>query len=264
MHDAGRRDQHQGGEHARDFQLVARFEDAPGQPRGVAAGPGHELRHHRADQRQAARDAQPAQEVRQRRRQAQIDQGAPATGAVELEQVEQVAVDGAQAEDGVRQDGEEGHQPGADQQRQLDVVGPHDDQRRDRHDRRDLQDDRIGKERELDPARQREQDGEQAADRDRGGQRLERDAHGDQQRGRQRAPVGDQRLRHQDRAGQDVGLDAGGAHDALPQGEHQDAQHDRRDHLGAGHAAIASPSRDEACRHQAAYSAEVRKPWLRG
>ena len=66
------RDQHQGREHARDVQLVARFEDALGQPRGVAAGAGHELRHHRADQRQAARDAQAAQEVGQRRRQAEM------------------------------------------------------------------------------------------------------------------------------------------------------------------------------------------------
>ena len=55
-----------------------------------------------------------------------------------------------------------------------------------------------------------------------------------QQRFRQRAPVVPQRLRDQERTGQDVVRDALDAHDRFPRGEHQDADHDRRDDAGPG------------------------------
>ena len=55
-----------------------------------------------------------------------------------------------------------------------------------------------------------------------------------QQRFRQRAPVVPQRLRDQQRAGQDVVRDALDADRQLPGGEHQDADHDRRDDAGPG------------------------------
>ena len=232
--DAGGGDQHQGGEHARDAELVAGFEDAVGEARGAAAGAGHELGHHRADQGEAAGDAQAAQEVRQCGGQAQVDQRLPAAGAVELEQRQQVAVDRAQAEHGVGQDREERHQPGADQQREIDVVGPGNDQRRDGHDRRHLQDDGVGKEREFYPPRQREQDRQQAADDDRRRQRLQRDFERDDERGRQHAPVVDQRAGDQQRPRQHIGRNPRQPHDGLPQPQHGEAHDDGSDDAG-GH-----------------------------
>ncbi len=68
------RDQEQRGEHARDFELEAGLQDLVGEAGAAAAGAGDELGHHRADQRQAAGDAQPAEEVRQRARDAQVHQ----------------------------------------------------------------------------------------------------------------------------------------------------------------------------------------------
>ena len=72
--DAGERDQKQGREHARDVELEARLQDLVGQARARAAGAGDELGHHRADQREAAGDAQAAEEIRQRARDAQAQQ----------------------------------------------------------------------------------------------------------------------------------------------------------------------------------------------
>ena len=290
------RDQQQRREHARDLQPVAGFEDAVRKPRRAAAGAGDELGNHRADQRKPAGDLQAAEEIRQRGGQAQIAQGLPAARAVELEQVDQIMVGRVEPEDRVRQDREERHDPGADQQRQVDVADPDDDQRRDRDDRRHLQDHRIGEQRFLQPLRLREDDRERDADRDRGDQRRKRDAQRDPQRFRQRAPVVPQRLRDQDRAGQDVMRDALDAHHRLPGGEHHDADHHRRDDAGPGarrqpenapllrehrprlgvgavmrngvggfaHAAIACFKVPDATRHRCAYSAEVRNRSSRG
>ena len=72
--DAGQRDQQQRREHARDVELEAGLQDLVGQAGARAAGAGDEFGHHRADQRQAAGDAQPAEEVRQRARDAQPHQ----------------------------------------------------------------------------------------------------------------------------------------------------------------------------------------------
>ncbi len=53
--DAGDRDQEQRGEHARDFELEAGLQDLVGEAGVAPAGAGDELGHHRADQRQPAR-----------------------------------------------------------------------------------------------------------------------------------------------------------------------------------------------------------------
>src|SRR5665213_1863775 len=90
--DAGQRQQQQRGEHARDLEPIARLEDARGEAGLGAAGAGDELRHHRADQRQAAADAHADEEIRQRRGQQQIAQRLPARGAVKPEQLDQVTV----------------------------------------------------------------------------------------------------------------------------------------------------------------------------
>ena len=61
-------DQEQRREHARDFELEAGLQDLVGEPGVAAAGAGDELGHHRADQREAAGDAQAGEEERQRAR----------------------------------------------------------------------------------------------------------------------------------------------------------------------------------------------------
>ena len=81
--DPGQRQQHQGGEHARHLQAVARLQDAIREAGREAAGAGDELRHHRADQCQSAGNAQTREEVRQRRRQAQQPQRREAACAIE-------------------------------------------------------------------------------------------------------------------------------------------------------------------------------------
>ena len=110
------RDQDQRREQPRRVQPVAGLDDARGEPRRLAGRAGDELGHHRADQRQAAGDLQPAEEIGHRGRQSQMAQLLPARRAVELEQVEQVVVDAIQPERRVGQDREEGDDPGAEQQ----------------------------------------------------------------------------------------------------------------------------------------------------
>ena len=56
------------------FELEAGLQDLVGEAGVAAAGAGDELGHHRADQRQAAGDAQAAEEERQRARDAQAHQ----------------------------------------------------------------------------------------------------------------------------------------------------------------------------------------------
>src|SRR5215470_9354023 len=71
-------DEHAGGgdeehrrEHARDLKLIARLENAEGEPRLGAARARHEFGNHGADEGEAAADAQAAEEKRQGRRKAQ-------------------------------------------------------------------------------------------------------------------------------------------------------------------------------------------------
>ena len=70
---------------------------------------------------------------------------------------EQARVDAAQAERRVGDDREDRHDSRAQDQRDARVVHPDDDQRRDRDDRRHLQQDRVRKQAHLDPAALHEQ-----------------------------------------------------------------------------------------------------------
>ena len=116
-HDAGERQQQQRREHARNVEPIAGLDDAIGEARARAGRAGRDLGHHRADQRQPAGDAQPAEDVGQRRRQLQIPQHLPARGAVEPEQVGEIVVDRVEPERGVGEHREERDDPGAGQHR---------------------------------------------------------------------------------------------------------------------------------------------------
>ena len=153
----GDREQQQRREHARDVEAIAGLGDAVGEPGAGAGRAGRDLCDDRADQRQPARDLQAAEDVGQRRRQLELAQHLPARGAVEPEQVGEIVIDRVEAERGVGEHGKEGDDPGAGEHRRL-LRQIDEQQRRDRHDRRHLQDHRIGIERILDQARLIEQD----------------------------------------------------------------------------------------------------------
>jgi hypothetical protein len=94
--------------------------------------------------------------------------------------VDEVVVDRIEPERGVGENGEESDDPGASEHRRR-LRQIDEQQRRDRHDRRYLQDDRVGIERIFDEARLVEQDGKtDAADGgeqktfERGGERDEK------------------------------------------------------------------------------------------
>ena len=87
--DAGERDEEERREHARDVELEARLQDFVGEPGAAAAGAGDELGDHRADQRQPAGNAQAAEEIRQRARDAQPPQRLQPPCPVHAEQIEQ-------------------------------------------------------------------------------------------------------------------------------------------------------------------------------
>src|SRR5574341_2406846 len=112
----GAADQEKRGEHARDLELVARLQYPVGEPRLDAAGAGDELRNHRADEREPAADPQAAAEVGERARQAQVPAHLAARGAVELQEVEEVVVGAVETQGRVRDDREERHDPGADEE----------------------------------------------------------------------------------------------------------------------------------------------------
>jgi hypothetical protein len=86
-----------------------------------------------------------------------VPQRLPAAGAVELEIVDQVAVDRIESQRGVGQDREEGDDPGAQQELRGLVVDIDVDQREDRHDRCDLEHDRKREQAHLDKPRLGEQ-----------------------------------------------------------------------------------------------------------
>src|SRR5215472_19358603 len=149
--------------HARDLELIARLENAEGEPRLGAARAGHELGDHGADEGETAADAQAPEEKRQGRGKAQIAERLPARGAVEAEEIDEVPVRAREPQDGVGEDWEEGDEPRADQQSERDPLDPEDDEGSDGHQRCYLEDDRVGKERTLDPRRLREENGEEEA-----------------------------------------------------------------------------------------------------
>ena len=74
--DAGERNQHQRGEHARDVEPEAGFDDAKGEARALRRRAGGEFGDDRADQREAAADPQAAEEIGQRGRQPQPERAA--------------------------------------------------------------------------------------------------------------------------------------------------------------------------------------------
>ena len=111
------RDQQQRREHAGNVEAIAAFDDAEGEPRALSRRARRDLRDDRADQREAAADAQAAEEIGQRRGHAQPQQLPPARGAIELEQIEQIVVDRGEAQRGVGEDREERDQERADQHR---------------------------------------------------------------------------------------------------------------------------------------------------
>ena len=120
-------------EEARDVEPVLALDDAVGEARAGPRRAGGDLGHDRADEREAAGDLQARQGNRAGGGTPQIPEGlepgeeAPDEGrrpfgtrrAVEVEELEQVAVDRLQAEGGVRQDGEEGHDPRAGEHRDV-------------------------------------------------------------------------------------------------------------------------------------------------
>src|SRR5215475_490770 len=144
---ARRRDQEDRGEHAGNLELIAGFEDAEGQSRLRTARARHELRDDRADEGQAAADAQATEEIGQGCREAEMAQRLPPRGAVKAEQVDEVPVRAGEAEDRVGQHGEEGDEPGADEERQRNPLHPENDERGNRDERCHLKDDCVGKER---------------------------------------------------------------------------------------------------------------------
>ena len=107
------------GEHAGNIEPVAGFGDAIGETGTGPGAAGGDFRHHGADQRQAARDPQAAENVGQGGRQLQIAQGLQPRGAIELKQPGEIAVDGFQPERGVGEHREEADNPGAHHDRGL-------------------------------------------------------------------------------------------------------------------------------------------------
>src|SRR5690348_11087647 len=82
-HYTGRRDQKQSGEKPRDVELQSGDQNLIGEPGNGSSGARDEFRNDGADQRQARRDPQAREEIRQRAGHAQAREGLPAAGAVE-------------------------------------------------------------------------------------------------------------------------------------------------------------------------------------
>ena len=169
--DAGGGDEKQRCEHAGDVEFEARLQDLVSETGAPATRAGHGFGHDRADQRKAARDAQPCEEIRKGARDAQANERLQAARLVDGEEVLQARVDGAKPERGVRDDREQRHQRGAEDQRHLRVLDQDDDERRDRHHRGHLQHDRIGEQAALDGPALHEEEG-----------RHDSDHHGEQER----------------------------------------------------------------------------------
>ena len=227
--DAGEGEEEQRREHARDVEAVARFDDAIGKARARAGRTGGDFCNHRADQREPARDLQAAEDIGQRRRQLEVEEHLQPCRPIEAEKIDEVVVDRIEPERGVGEHGKEGDDPGAGEHRRR-LRQINEQERRDCHDRRHLQDDRIGIERIFDEPRLIEQDGK--ADAADGGEQktFERRGQRDEKGGQQHRAVGDQRGENEPRARQHVGRNIAGAHHHLPQ-QHTEREHrDRQQH----------------------------------
>ena len=102
----------------------------------------------------------PRQQIGQRGGQLHPPQNLPARGAIKPRQIQQIEIGGFQSQRGVGQDGKERDQRRDQRQREIDALEAHpdQDQGRDRHHRRHLQDHRIGIKRALDQPALAEQD----------------------------------------------------------------------------------------------------------
>ena len=128
-------------------------------PEPSPAGAGGKLGDHRGDQGQAAGDAEAGQEEGEGGGKLEVVGGsASAMCAIEFEEVEEIVIlSNSGPSWRVREDREEGDEEGADREGPPVCRGVDQDQGRDRHDRRHLQDDRIvGNEGGFDPARLRD------------------------------------------------------------------------------------------------------------
>ena len=226
---ARHRQQDERREQARNVEPELRFQQPEGEAGAGARGAGCELRHHRGNQRQPAGDPQAGEEIGERVRDLQVNERLPAAGAVELEQVEEVVVGGAQALRGVGQHREEGDDPGADEDRALRGRRIDDDERRNGDDGRHLQDHGIGIERQLDPSRLRHQDRQRHGAGNGDGERHERDLQRHQERAGEDRPVLHHGLRHAHRARQDVMRHLGGGDVNLPGGHEQQKHRGRHE-----------------------------------
>src|SRR5215472_8204719 len=150
QHYTGQRNEKQSREESRNVELEARQQNLIGETGNGSSGTSDEFRDDGADQRQSRRDPQAGEEVWQRTRHAQAHQRLPPARSIQAEEIGKPGVDAAQAERGVRNDRKQRHDGGADHQRNLRVVDPDDDERRDGDDGSDLEQYRVGKEARLD------------------------------------------------------------------------------------------------------------------
>ena len=206
----------QRGEHARNVEPIARFDDAKGETRALARRARRDFRDDRADQREAAADAQAAEEIGQRRGQ----RAATATAAS--------ARRGRAGRDrggcgrprrGRARCWRESGRTRRGTRRPAPPAGAQIDQqqRRDRDDRRHLQDHRERKERAFDDAPLREQRARAATPPTVAAisaSKVMRQRH--QERAGQGPPVLDQRRHDQARRRQDDGRDVLDADDRFP------------------------------------------------
>ena len=171
--DAGDRNEEQRREHARDVEPIAGFDDAEGEACALSGRARRDFGDDRADQRKAAADSQSAEKIGKRRRNAQPQQLPSARGAIKLEEIDEVMIDGGEAERGVGEDREESDQERDDENRaaggQIDEQ-----QRRNRDDGRHLHDHREREERAFERPPLREERAPAARPDRRRDQRLER------------------------------------------------------------------------------------------
>src|SRR5437773_287920 len=93
---AGSRDQQQCREQPRNVELKSRKQNLVGQTSAAAAGPGDKLGDDGADQREPARDAEAAEEIRQCAGNAQPSQDLPARRATQTEELLELRVRASQ------------------------------------------------------------------------------------------------------------------------------------------------------------------------
>ena len=159
-HDPAHRHVQQCRKHERNLTAKAGLEDPRGQARFLARGARHEFGYHGSDQRQSAGNLQTRHEVRQRRGHQKKREALPGAGFVEREEVAQVVIGAAQTDDGAGENGKEGNDPGANQQRRHRAIDIDQDQRRNCDDGCDLKHHRIREQADFHDAGQREQGAE--------------------------------------------------------------------------------------------------------